>query len=129
MFLLNQIAKGSACKVTNYNFKNGTSNDSVIELHAIRKREYQQKNVWEKRSFELWNENARQQDLMENSNATKELGPNKKKKLRMHIKPPHKRTHNSISSFACVNDDSQKSTLYIVHFLMFGNTKISIKCE
>jgi hypothetical protein len=50
---------------------------------------------------------------MENSNATKELGPNKKKKLRMHIKPPHKRTHNSISSFACVNDDSQKSTLYI----------------
>jgi hypothetical protein len=54
---------------------------------------------------------------MQNANATKELGPSKKKKLRMHIKPPHKRTHkrthNSISSFACVNDDSQKSTLYI----------------
>jgi hypothetical protein len=50
---------------------------------------------------------------MQNANATKEFGPNKKKKLRMHIKPPHKRTHNSISSFACVNDDSQKSTLYI----------------
>jgi hypothetical protein len=45
MFLLNKIAKGSAYKVTNYNFKKGTSNDSVIELHAIRKREYQQKNV------------------------------------------------------------------------------------
>lgn len=91
MFLLNKIAKGSAYKVTNYNFKKGTSNDSVIELHAIRKREYQQKNVWEKRSFELWNENARQQDLMQNANARKELGPNKKKKLRMHIKPPHKK--------------------------------------
>jgi hypothetical protein len=43
MFLLNQIAKGSACKVTNYDFRKGTSNDSVIELHAIRKHEYQQK--------------------------------------------------------------------------------------
>jgi hypothetical protein len=43
MFLLNQIAKGSACKVTNYVFKEGTSNDSVIELHAVRKCEYQQK--------------------------------------------------------------------------------------
>ncbi len=50
------------------------------------------KNVWERRSFKLWNENARQQDLMQNANATKELGTIRKKKLRMHIKPLHKKT-------------------------------------
>jgi hypothetical protein len=51
MFLLNKIAKGSAYKVTNYNFKKGTSNDSVIELHAIRKREYQQKKCVRKKEL------------------------------------------------------------------------------
>jgi hypothetical protein len=54
---------------------------------------------------------------MQNANARKELGPSKKKKLRMHIKPPHKRTHKrthyNVSSLAYVNDDSQKNTLYI----------------